>query len=236
MIVIFLNIAPFAMYFSGLRQAMAMAFVLPCFKYCKENSFWKFIFGVFIAYLFHASALILLLMYPIYHVDLRRQFYILLFIPVFFVVFVNNESIFRFLILFTGRYSEEYIDDIKQTGASAVTLLLLALLIYSFIIPDTKKLDKDFVGLRNVLMLSSIIQIFSGVHTVAMRFNYYFLLLVPILLVKSISISDKKYHQITQLSIICMYAFFAVFYFYHAYTDPDILNIYPYKFLLSDYR
>ena len=236
LIVMFLNVAPFTMYFSGLRQAMAMAFVLPCFKYCKENSFWKFLFVVFVAYLFHGSALILLLLYPIYHVDLRKQFYILFFIPVFFVIFVNNEAIFRFLILFTGKYADEYVDGIKQTGAISVTLLLLALLIYCFIIPDVKKLDKEFVGLRNVLMLSSILQIFSGVHTIAMRFNYYFLLLVPLLIVKSISVSDKKYHQITQLSLICMYVFFAVFYFYHAYTSPDILNVYPYQFLFSDYR
>lgn len=236
LIVIFINIAPFTMYFSGLRQAMAMAFVLPCFKYCKEHSFWKFIFVVLIAYLFHGSALILLLLYPVYHVNLRNQFYILLFFPVFIVIFANNEAIFRFLILFTGKYAQEYMDSIKQTGAGSVTLLLLALLIYCFIIPDTKSLDKDFIGLRNVLMLSTILQIFSGVHTIAMRFNYYFLLLVPLLVVKSVSISDKKYQQITQLSLICMYVFFTVFYFYQAYTSPDILNVYPYKFLFNDYN
>ena len=76
-IVLFLNVAPFVMYFSGLRQAMAMAFTAPCYYFCKEKKFWRFVVIVLLAYMFHKSSLVLLLMYPIYHIRWKKKIHLL---------------------------------------------------------------------------------------------------------------------------------------------------------------
>ena len=64
-IILFVTVAPFPMFFSGLRQTLAMAFAVPVW-YCAKNK--KLILNfilVFLATLFHSSALALLLIYPI---------------------------------------------------------------------------------------------------------------------------------------------------------------------------
>lgn len=233
-VVLFINIAPFSMYFSGLRQAMAMAFVAPCYRYCKEKNIKKYLLMILLAYLFHRSALVLLLMYPTYHMRLKTQLHMFYLLPAVGLVYVFNMPIFHFIMLFMGDYAEEYADGIKTTGAYAVLLLLAVLLVYSFLIPDPNKLDDDTVGLRNLLILCVFLQTFSGVHSIAMRMNYYYLLFIPILIPRIIVCGNPKYRTLIKVSIVCMILFFTVYYFYKAYTGSDILEVYPYKSFFQD--
>ena len=117
---------------------------------------------------------------------------------------------------------------IRETGAFAVTLLLAVLLIYAFLVADSDKIDYDTMGLRNIMILSVILQVFSGVHSIAMRMNYYYLVLFPIAVCKVVQCGNKKIKDIIHLSIICMVVFFFAYYIYFIHTDEDILRIYPY--------
>ena len=234
-IVTFINVSPFVMYFSGLRQAMAMAFVVPCYYFCKNNELKKFVLTVFVAFLFHKSALIMLCMYPVYHLQLKKTVHLLYLLPLELFVYVYNVPIFRLLLTFMeGKYYDRYVGSIGATGAYAVTLLLTVILIYTYFIPDKELLDKDTIGLRNVFTMSVFLQVFSAASTVAMRMNYYFLLLVPLLISKIIRCGNKNYRDLIKLSIICMVVFFTVYYFYGAYTDTDILQVYPYVTFIKD--
>jgi len=234
-IVLFLNIAPFVMYFSGLRQAMAMAFIAPCYLYCRNKELFKFLICVLVACLFHQSAFIILILYPVYHLRLKRDIHILYLVPVVGIIYYFNVPIFKFLLLFLQeKYLDRYGDSISSTGAYSMLLLLSVLLIYAFLIPDQKELDDDTIGLRNILFLCVIMQVFAGVHTIAMRMNYYFLLLVPLLIPKIMTAGKEKYEALIRVSKICMIAFFAFYYFYFAYTDKDILSIYPYQSLFYE--
>lgn len=230
-IVLFLNIAPFVMYFSGLRQAMAMAFSVPCYYYCRDKKLLKFLLMIVFAYHFHKSSLVLLLMYPTYHIHWRKKIHLFYLLPIIAFVYVLKIQIFSFLLLFMNdMYIERYGDGIKLTGAISVLLLLIVLLLYSFLIVDQEKLDRDTLGLRNLLVLSVLLQIFSGAHTIAMRMNYYYLLFIPLLIDRIIKIGNEREEKILKLSKICMLAFFTFYYFYSAYTDANKLNVYPYNF------
>ena len=235
-IVLFVNIAPFAVYFSGLRQGIAIAFAVPCYHYCKERKLTKFVITVIIAMITHSSAFILLAMYPIYHLRIKKQIYLFLIIPLIGVLYVFRLPVFQFLIKLLGNeYIERYSAGIKATGAYSVTLLLVLLLLFSYLVTDTQKLDKDTIGLRNILFFSVIIQIFSGVHTLAMRMNYYYLIFIPLLISKIIDRGQIKYRILLQLSLICMCCFFAFYFFYRIYTGTDDLGIYPYISIFSNY-
>lgn len=131
-----------------------------------------------------------------------------------------------------GNFRNETI-AIRSTGAYAVTLLLVIILLYTFLIPDQNKLDDDTIGLRNILILSAILQTFSAVNTVAMRLNYYFLLLIPILISKVIRSGNEKYNLLIRLSVVCMTVFFTFYFFYNAYTGSDALHVYPYEFFFQ---
>jgi len=227
-VVMFLNIASFPMYFSGLRQAMAMAFMVPCYRFCKEKRLWKFLPMVFLAFLFHRSALILLLMYPVYHARLKKQIHILYLLPLIGVVYYFKIPIFRFLFMFMEGTYGDYSAGIHATGAYSVLLLLVVLLIYAFFVPEQQKMDEETVGLRNLMILSVLFQTFAGAHSIAMRMNYYYLPLIPLLIARVVERSKMRYESLIKVSVISMVLFFTIYYFYKAYTGTDILQIYPY--------
>lgn len=230
-ILLFVNIALFPMYFSGLRQSMAMLFVVPCYYFCKKKKIVPFLIMVALAYLFHQSAITLLLLYPVFHLRIKNKWSVLLIIPIVGIAWYYNASIFSFVLQFVGGVYAERYGKITATGAYAVLLLLVVFLIYTFVIPDKDKLTSDVIGLRNVLILSVFLQVFAGVHTVVMRINYYYLLLLPVLIPKIMMVASERYKQVVRLSKVVIVLFFLAYFFYSAYTDEDILQIYPYAFL-----
>lgn len=226
-IILFLVIAPFSMYFSGLRQALAMAFAVPAF-YCAQNrQKFRFLLVILAAFLFHKSSLVMLLIYPVYHLKLSRRS-LLWIVPLVTGIFLLNRQIFQFLLLFLGeQYIEKY-SEMASTGAYSILLLLILLLIYAFLLVRDQQLEADVVALRNLLLLCVGIQCFAPVHNIAMRMNYYFLPFVPLLIPKIANRSSEQNKVISLLSVIVMSVILTLLYFYKAYTDPDILNIYPY--------
>ena len=229
LVAMFINIAPFSMYFSGLRQTLAMAFAVPAFYCCRDKNFKKFLLSVFFGMLFHRSALILLLMYPVFHLKLKKESHLLYIIPVLIGIYIFKSPIFSFLMRFAGRkYSAIYGSGVSATGAYAVLLLLFVLFLFSYFASDREQMTEEDAGLRNLLLLSVVIQIFSGVHHIAMRLNYYYLIFVPITISRVLS-KSKTDKQVVYIAASCMLCFFTVFFFYHAYIDADILEVFPYR-------
>ena len=217
----------FTMYFSGLRQVLAMSCFVPAYYFTKEKKFFKFLLMVFLATTFHSSSFIICLFYPIYHFKLTkiRALFVTLIV---LIIFVFNEQIFSFLVRsMGGRYEERY-GIITTTGAYRMQLLIFIFLIYAFIVPQKNKLDKDTVGLRNVLILSFVLQSFAAINPVAMRMNYYFLIFLPILIAKIPTLCREKDKKIADFSIFVMITFFIFYFFYVAYTGIDMLQIFPY--------
>lgn len=224
-VVLFLNIGLFSMYFSGLRQVMALAFMAPAYKYTKNKKFIPFLLTVILAFLFHKSAFIIVLFYPVYHLKLKKKIDVLAIIPIIAIVYIFKTPIFTFLGSFINDF---YTINLSETGAISTFILLLIFIVFSYVIPDENKLDKDTIGLRNILVLCAILQAFAGINNLVMRMNYYFLLFVPLLLPRVIDKSTGKNRSIAQLALVVMVVFFTFNYFYMAYTDIDILQVYPY--------
>lgn len=233
-IVLFVCIAPFPMYFSGLRQILAMAFTIPCYKYCKEKDILKYLLMIVVAYLCHRSAIVLLLMYPVYHFKTQKRLNLFMILTIVAVVNLFKVQLFTISISLLDVSYESYLEGIKSTGAYAIFALLILFLIYSYVLVDKNRLDEEIIGLRNVLVLCVILQSFASIHTIAMRMNYYYLIFIPLLIPKIIDAGNTKYRQIIELSIVLMGSFFFVYYFYNAMTGSDTLGIYPYVSLFAD--
>jgi hypothetical protein len=124
-------------------------------------------------------------------------------------------------------YAERY-SELESTGAYSILILLILFAIYSFLIPDNNELDNDTIAMRNFLLFSVCIQCFAPIHTLAMRMNYYFLIFIPILIPRIIKCRKRNLKEIAQLSQVIFVMFFAVYFFYEAYTGEDVLSIYPY--------
>lgn len=222
-IVLFVTVAPFTMYFSGLRQIMAMGLGIVAWQMAKNKKLIWFLVIVAVAIMFHASAIILFVMYPLYKARITAK-WLFAVVPAIILIYIFNKPIFSFLTTFLWK---EY-GKIGDTGGYTVLILLVALAVYAFFIPDKDRLDKDTIALRNLLLLSIVLQCFVPIHPLAMRMNYYFLLFIPILIPKIAMRSKFQYKKLTEASVLVMLVGFTAYFFYHASAGSDNLNVYHY--------
>lgn len=223
---LFLTVAPFSMFFSGLRQSIAMAIVVISFKFIKEKKIVKYIITIIIAFLFHQSAIFMILLYPLYHVKITKKWLIFI-VPLLILIFAFKTQIFGLLITMNSNYSEKY-NVITSTGAYSILILLILFDVYCFTFADKEKETEEFIGLRNFLLCATCIQCLASINSVIMRINYYILLFIPILIPMVYNNSSIKYKKVTRLATSIMCVFFISYFFINAYTGSDILNIYPY--------
>ena len=219
---LFVGIAPFTMFFSGLRQSIAMGMGAICYFCCKKNRFLLFLLFVFLAFLFHQSAIILLLMYPLMHIKLSRKYMVVVLI-LFVICLVFNDKIFEFLLSVSDRYESRY--TISNTYSYKYLVLLLMLLFYAFLIPDD---STEIIPLRNLLLLSLMIQCLALVNNVAMRLNYYYLIFIPILIPKVIDGAKAENKKTAKLSECVFVIFFIAWFFKEAYFGANLLHAFPY--------
>ena len=222
-IALFLTVAPYMMYFSGIRQAIAISLGIPAWYAAKNKKLFRFILLVLLAMQFHTSAFMLFVIYPLYSAKITKK-WLWVVVPGMVVVYIFKIPIFNTLRLLLWQEYYETID----TGATSILMLLILFGIYSYVLPEEKALDKDTIALRNILLLSIVLQIFAMIHPLAMRMNYYFLIFVPILIPKIANRSKKQFTQIARLSVIVMTVYFMYYFISSVITDKDSLNIFPY--------
>ena len=222
-IALFVSVAPFTMCFSGIRQAIAMSMGILAWYAARDKKLWRFIAIVVIAIQFHFSAFMLFLLYPLYYAKITLK-WLWFVVPCMMAVYIFRMPIFNFLLTFMG---DEF-GRATETGATAILLLLVMFALYSYILPEEKSLDTDVIAMRNMLLLSVVIQFFAMLHPLSMRMNYYFLIFVPVLIPKISNRSKKQYAQIARLSMIVMTIYFIYCYLSNVINDDDYLNIIPY--------
>lgn len=233
-IILFVNMSTFIMLFSGLRQAIAMSIGLIAYEFVRKKKLLWFLLTVIIAWGFHHTAFMLFLLYPLYHVTLRKR-HLWFVVPIIVAVFAFNKQIFSFMTnVLSSLFGEKYDMPIESTGAITMLILFILLLVLSYILPDDQKIDRETIGLRNYLLMVVLLQCFAPVHSLAMRMNYYFILFVPILVPKILK--NTKYHfgDVAWLAKVVMNWFFLLYYLYTTYvscqTGISDLRTYPYKF------
>lgn len=227
-IVIFCLMSTFVMMFSGIRQMMAIGIGFIAYEFTRNKKFIPFIIAVFIALTFHTSAFMLFFMYPIYHAKITKK-WLVVFAPIFLVILLYNDKIFMVLSLIIERYTR-FNGDIISTGAYTMIFLFVALAIFSYLIPDETKIDKETIGLRNFLLFSLVIQFFAPLHNLAMRMNYYYIIFIPLLLPKIIEFKSEKLKQVAIVGRYVMVVFFLLYFFIIKANSDGNLHVFPYHF------
>lgn len=233
-IILFVTLPTFLVVFSGLRQAIAYSSALIAYKWIKEKKFIKFLITVCFAWSMHQSALLLLIMYPLYYLKIKNSdiFYI---VPILLVILIFNKNIFNFILPLLGERYSTY-EKMTITNSYGTIILFVLFLLFAFLIPSEYKMDQETKGLRNFLIVAVIIQLFAPIHSIAMRFGYYFIIFIPILIPKVVKYSQDDSKSLASYANIIMCLFFLIYFFYHAYTSTELenLNIYPYSFFWSN--
>jgi len=90
--------------------------------------------------------------------------------------------------------------------------------------------DRTTIGLRNILVVATILQMFTSVHTLAMRMNYYFIPFIPVIISKITASGENEDDKNTVKTInTVLIIFFIAYFFYYAENGVDTLQLFPYK-------
>ena len=227
-IVLFLSMSTFVMMFSGIRQMIAIALGFLAYEFTRKKQIILFVIVVAVAMTIHTSAFMIALMYPIYHVPLKKE-HLFGIVPLMGILFIFNEPIFSFL----GEYIEKYTRfeaEISSSNAYTMLVLFVFFTAFAFLIPSEKQMDRETMGLRNFLIVALALQMFAPVHVLAMRMNYYYIIFIPLLIPKIISCSHRETKGIAYLARYVMIVFFVGYFLYNIYTSGGGLNVFPYHF------
>ena len=230
-IAIYLNVSCFILLFSGLRQSIAISLGFVAFELIRSKKKFLFLILVAIAILFHTSAFMLLFMYPLYHIRIKRSNLIVI-VPIILLVLFFNQQIFSFLGNILNSFTD-YDTTIKETGAYTMLILFAVIAIFTFVIPDESKLDSDTVGMRNFLLFSVLLQTFAPLHSLAMRMNYYYIAFTPLVVTRVIKARSKTWSQIAIVARNVMVVFFITYFWLSAPKD-NLLDTFPYYFFWEE--
>lgn len=226
-IVLFCVMSTFVMLFSGIRQMLAVGLGFVAYDFVRNQKKLPFVLIVLLAITVHTSAFMLIFMYPLYYANITKK-WLYIVIPVLAVIFVFNRTIFAVLSLIVERYTK-YDGSISSTGAYTMLILFVGFAVFSFLIPDEARMDRETVGLRNFLLLSLVLQMFAPLHTLAMRMNYYYIIFIPLLLPKVINARSERWEQVAIWGRHVMVVFFLLYFFANAYGGGN-LRVFPYHF------
>ncbi len=219
-LLLFIFLDLFAFSLSGLRQTMAIGATLISFIYIKKRKILPFIILVAVACLFHKSAFVFFLAYPIYHFKLNKNNYIFLIIIAIPIFILRKE-----IVLTLGKFYNSFY-EVGETGAYNFMLMLIAFFLASLVILVKNNINESG-GLINLLYAAIIIQFFSSYSLVVNRFNFYYyiylILLIPELIV---NLERYSYRFIFEAFVII---FLGIMFFYK--IKDNVMGVYPYTFL-----
>lgn len=218
-VVIYMGLPVFMMQFSGLRQNIAIAITVFSMRYVEEKKIIPFILAIWIATFFHKTAIIFLVAYPMYYIRLNDLWKLLctLFIP--FVYFLR-QPLFEIL---SRLFKEEA--AVKDTGA--LTLFLVFIAVYIYLIFFNKKSDKNQNGMINLFYLACLCQAFGGVYDTAMRVGYYFMPYLAIAIPNTITKNkDRQEYQTNYILVLLAFVAYGLY----AIRTSTWEMAYPYYF------
>lgn len=217
----------FEFFFSGLRQGIAIGLTVPAYYFTKQKKIIPFLITVLFAVTFHLSAFMIIFIYPVFHAKITGK-WLWIVVPAMGVVFYNNRVIFSVLFeVFGGKYFEKYSSLLGTTNQTGLLTLFILLSAYSVVMLDPEKASEDDIGLRNILLLATVIQCFAPLHDIASRMNYYYILFIPIAITHVNHNCKTLFGQIAKVASFVMTIFF-IFYFF--FMKGDTLQIMEYNF------
>ena len=158
-IALYCTMSTFVMMFSGIRQMIAIGIGFVAYHFVKQKKIIPYILCIILAFLFHNSAIMLLLLYPIYYAKITKK-WLYAVIPIMTIIFVFNREIFTAVVWVLSQYSR-FDGTISSTGAYTMIILFVILSAFSYVVPDENKMDEETIGLRNMLLLATVLCILS---------------------------------------------------------------------------
>lgn len=221
----------YAFAFFLLRQVIAMGIIVYSYKYIKQKKIIKFIITLIVASLFHGTALIFLIAYPICnYIKPGYKNYIAI-----GIAFIVGRYILDILlkicsiIPMLNRYAYSIENGFYSTDSApsiwGLIMTVLILTVSYFFYRRSQKEDREINLLLNLSTLGSIFYCFSASIAEFYRIALYFSIFNMLLLPNALSLCEDK--KIRDLLVTTAIIAFIGYFFVRTVFNT---NIYPYIF------
>lgn len=193
--------------FSLMRQGVAVAICFYSLTYFLNGDIKKFLITILVAYFFHNSAVLMLLLIPIYYIRNFRYKYLLIFGGILIVYFFV-EQLFEFVLmtpLFKSEMAELYLDSGVPSAKSNI-LIAAVFFCYGYYLQRFDEEDnQDNVYLLLMTAATTLLFLFlASFIEVAFRMSYY-MFITSLLLVLMFIFNAEKYQRPLVLGYISLF-------------------------------
>ena len=179
---IYISMGFYMFTYSGLKQAVAMGFLILAGMAMFERKFRKYLLLVVLGGLFHAPALIFLAAYPFCRQKLNKR-YVLVLVGLVLVMFLYRTRIVNFM---NALYYEEAdaFADTNEVGGKFIMMVLIMIL--GVTLRPLHKWDRVYLQVFNMMVLAAALQsmsVFGNVFSRLADYYYQFVVLfIPMIL------------------------------------------------------
>ena len=169
--------------FNAVRQCAAIALLLFGVRYIYERKFWKYLFIVLIAFLFHRSAIVFILLYFVLDKKVDPKTIISLVVVGVFLM-LGGGLIIRFIGTNIDRYTVENLERnvyVLQRVNSLRVLVAVVPVIIAYFIYGLRGLNEneDRAFSFNILLLNAVLAIGTSGSAYLARFALYTNIFIP---------------------------------------------------------
>ena len=226
-----------------IRQAMALGFICYSYSFLRERKFWLFTLFVFVAFLFHFSAIVFWFAWFFTKIKFRKE-YVLLFMIGLAVTYFLSSYVLSFLfhlnVIYDYYLDSEYLDGGKI--APLLNLLLnMCIITIGWLTKSYKEGNVYVAGKKGnvlcvndnnnmlmILLMAAFVQViglsFALLDRVALYFHFFSVVFLP----NSIKCIRSKLMYALVISVVLLVAI--LYYWIIVTYRPGWNKIYPYHF------
>lgn len=204
-------------FLQGMRQSIAISLCLLAVKSCKERKLFCFLLWVGLASLFHASALLFVLVYPIYGICLNWKS-----ITLIGVLGLVGPTLLSQLTLLANIFmNESYVGghDEQAIGGTITFIMYLVLILYCFIVRNERHPCVNsiisYTEYSYAYFLFLLCVLFYSMRffyiTVFERASYYFLPFAPVAVCATFQRYTKKSRHLVQMVFYVVFCLLAMY-------------------------
>ncbi len=196
--ILYFTVGAFSFQISGIRQSLAMAIILFSFEYIKERKLVKFLITVFIAALFHKSAVVIIPMYFAAYIKMNILTFVMFILGGVGICIYATPLMQLFQSIFS-KY-EVYAPIGFSGGGFVVILMYIITIVVSYMYMNSlEKQNKHNVFFFNMTFVSLLLYILRYFIGIAERISFYYQFAFIILLPNVIeAIPDGKTRKIVR--------------------------------------
>lgn len=188
-VILFLCLGLFTFNMNGMRQAMAMSICLWAYEFAKNKKPVMFLLVVFVAILFHKTAIVFLLVYLIKYLKFNTPSMIF-FIVLFVILVALNPVIVEY---FDDVYDKNYSESESRTGGGFIQLTIYLATVVLALVERRSLSDDAGKDYFYLLLLALYFFVLRYIGTqIFERISYYFAYFLILMLPKTIKHAERK--------------------------------------------